>query len=121
LADLPLTGGARSALDVLADVEFQWPRLLDVGVRTDAGDLKQAQRIHPRRQTYGHYPARFSAGWLSHSDDCLEWWQRVKLAFRPWKDVSGPAPALATRRISLEAHQLISAEVKPKISDLKKL
>jgi hypothetical protein len=83
--------------------------------------MKQAQCIHPRRQVDGQDPTRFWAGWLSHSDDCLEWWQRVKLALRPRNDVSGPAPALAARGISLEAHQLVSAEVKPKISDLKKL
>jgi hypothetical protein len=67
------------------------------------------------------YRACFRAGWLNQSNDCLEWWQRVKPAFRPRKDVSGPAPALTARGISLEAHQPISADVKPKISDLKKL
>jgi hypothetical protein len=106
-------------LEVVADVEFKWPRLLDGGVRADAGDLKQPQRIHPRRQTNWQDPTR--SGWLSHSDEGLEWWQRVKLAFRPRKDVSGPAPDLAGRGISSEAHQLIDAQVKPKISDLKKL
>ena len=45
----------------------------------------------------------------------------MKFAFGPGKDVSGPAPALPGRGISLEAHRLIGAELEPKISDLKQL
>ena len=45
----------------------------------------------------------------------------MKIAFPPRKDVSGPAPAMAARGIGLEAHQLIGAHFKRKISDLKQL
>ena len=41
-------GYARATLVVQAHVEFQWPGLLAAGRGADAGDLEQAQRIHPR-------------------------------------------------------------------------
>jgi hypothetical protein len=45
----------------------------------------------------------------------------MEIAFAPRKDVSGPAPAVAARGIGLEAHQLIGAQFKRKISNLKQL
>jgi hypothetical protein len=106
---------------LVVHVEFQWPDLLARGVHADAGDLEQAQRIYPRDQTDWHGPTRSGVGWLGRPDDCLERRQRVEIAFAPRKDVSGPALAVAARGIGPEAHQLIGAHFKRKISDLKQL
>ena len=45
----------------------------------------------------------------------------MKIIFAPRKNISRPAPAEPDRGMGLEAHQLIGAHFKPKISDLKKL
>jgi hypothetical protein len=51
----------------------------------------------------------------------LERRQRVEIAVAPRKDVSGSAPVVAARGIGPEAHRLIGAHFKWKISNLKQL
>ena len=112
---------ARAALIVRAHIEFQWPGLLARGVRADARDLEQAQRVHPRDQTDGHGLVVPRWDGSARPDDCLKRRQRVEIAFAPRKDVSGSAPVVAARGIGPEAHRLIGAHFKRKTCDLEQL